>query len=424
MSIQTNKDENSKLIKEINNYITKNIILSETIDKNIYQLLLLTNYLATNEKQLEPKIFIHIVKNNYVINEILSSLLKNRDIICKNATYKMLYQNDLFFSLVDAYCYIHNIDNELFTIDNFTEEDESVYYDTYTNDIVNDYLKQLMNTKLLTAEEERQLLIRKSNNDEDAKRELIEKNLRLVVNIAKRYTSHGIPLIDLIQEGNIGLMTAVDKFDITKENRFSTYAVWWIRQAITRMIATTGKLIYVPVNVTEQVNKYLKAKSILHEKLGYQPTTKQIAEYMHKSELEIKKIEKAQFDVVSLNSPVDEEHETELGDLIAGEELFEENIFDKELHVLITKMLNQIDFTPNERIAIQLRYGINCDHPMTLDEIAKKIGITRERVRQIEAKALRKIRNSSYLKLLAGYHDSSKKVENNSYSYCYSKNGF
>lgn len=424
MFIQSSKDEKLEFMKEINAYIAKNVVLSDDIDKNMYQLSMIINYLAINERELELKMLISLVKNNHIINEILNIVFQNRTTIFKNQKYKIICGNDLFISLIDAYCYINNIDNDILTNDTFKVDEENEYYDANVTDIVSDYLNQLRYTTLLTEKEERQLLIRKANNDEEAKNELIERNLRLVVNIAKRYTNHGIPLIDLIQEGNIGLMTAVEKFDVTKENRFSTYAVWWIRQAITRMIATNGKLITIPVGVTEQVNKYLKATKFLQDKLGHQPSTTELAEYMNKSEAEIHEIERAQFDIVSLNAPIDEEHGSELGDFIADEESFEENIFDKELHQLIMKMINQINFTPNERIVIQLRHGLNCDHPMTLDEIAKKIGITRERVRQIEAKSLRKIRNSSYIKTLQGYYDPSEKVENKNYSYSFSKNGF
>lgn len=423
MLSNTHKHENAKFIKEINEYISKNIVLNDNIDKNIYQLLMLCNYITTNEKSTDAKIIIYLVKVHSIISDILDNILSNQSAIFKTQKYKKLAQNDLFISFIDAYCYINNIDNDIITNDNFNEEDEN-YYDVHNSDIVTDYLKQLQNITLLTADEERQLLIRKTNNDEYAKKELVERNLRLVVNIAKRYAHLGVPLMDLIQEGNIGLMTAVEKFDVSKENRFSTYAVWWIRQSITRTIATRGKIISIPVSATDQVNKYVKATRFLQDELGHHPSNKEIAEYMNKSESDILKIQKIQFDIVSLNAPLDEEHGSELGDLIADEESFEEKVFEKELHTLIMKMLNHVDFTPNEKFVLQLRNGINCDHPMTLDEIAKKIGITRERVRQIEAKGLRKIRSSSYLKLLAGYYDPSAKVENNNYGYCYSKNGF
>jgi RNA polymerase primary sigma factor len=271
------------------------------------------------------------------------------------------------------------------------------------DDSVKMYLKDIGKVALLTADEEVELAKRMEEGDEEAKKILSEANLRLVVSIAKRYVGRGMQFLDLIQEGNLGLMKAVEKFDYTKGFKFSTYATWWIRQAITRAIADQARTIRIPVHMVETINKQVRATRQLLQKLGREPSPEEIAEYLGCPEEKVREIQKIAQDPVSLETPIGEEEDSHLGDFIEDDralspsDVAESNMLKEQL----IQVLNTL--TPREEKVLRLRYGLDDSHPRTLEEVGKEFNVTRERIRQIEAKALRKLRHPNRLKKLKDF---------------------
>src|SRR5574344_3001220 len=273
------------------------------------------------------------------------------------------------------------------------------------DDSVRMYLKEIGKIPLLSADKERDLAQRMMAGDDDAKDLLVESNLRLVVSIAKKYMNRGLSLLDLIQEGNIGLIKAVDKFDYTKGFKFSTYATWWIRQAITRAIADQARTIRIPVHMVETINKLTRIQRQLVQDLGREPTTEELAECMGMEPAKIREIQKISQDPISIDKPVGEEEDSHLVDFISNDELAapEEEVARNLLKEDLIKALNTL--TDRERKVIELRFGLKDGVPMTLEQVGKKLGVTRERIRQIEAKAIRKLSRASSSKKLEGYTD-------------------
>lgn len=274
-----------------------------------------------------------------------------------------------------------------------------------TDDPVKVYLKDIGKVPLLSMEEEIELARLMGQGDEFAKAKLSEANLRLVVSIAKRYVGRGMLFLDLIQEGNLGLMKAVEKFDYTKGFRFSTYATWWIRQAITRSIADQARTIRIPVHMVETINKLIRTTRTLVQELGRDPSPEEISKEMGISEERVREIQRIALDPVSLETPIGEEEDSHLGDFI------EDNNASAPQDVAAFTMLKEqllliLDtLTPREEMVLRLRYGIDDGHPRTLEEVGKEFGVTRERIRQIEAKALRKLRHPSRSKKLKDFID-------------------
>ena len=273
------------------------------------------------------------------------------------------------------------------------------------DDSVKMYLKEIGKIELLNADQERDIAQRMADGDEDAKEMLINSNLRLVVSIAKKYMNRGLSLLDLIQEGNIGLIKAVDKFDYTKGFKFSTYATWWIRQAITRAIADQARTIRIPVHMVETINKLTRVQRQLVQDLGREPTTEELAKEMSMEPAKIREIQKISQDPISIDKPVGEEEDRHLVDFISNDELAapEEEVARILLKEDLIKALNSL--TERERKVIELRFGLKDGIPMTLEQVGKKLGVTRERIRQIEAKAIRKLSRASSSKKLEGYTD-------------------
>ena len=273
------------------------------------------------------------------------------------------------------------------------------------DDSVKMYLKDIGRVPLLTAEEELKLAQDMANGDAEAKTKLINANLRLVVSIAKRYVGRGMQFLDLIQEGNLGLMKAVDKFDYTKGFKFSTYATWWIRQAITRSIADQARTIRIPVHMVETINKLVKVSRVLLQQYGREPTQAEIAEAMGISEARVVEIQKIAQDPVSLETPIGEEDDSHLGDFIedvnaASPSDVAEN---KMLKEQVEEILNTL--APREAMVLILRYGLRDNRPRTLEEDGKVFNVTRERIRQIEAKALRRLKHPNKTKKLRDFLD-------------------
>ena len=275
-------------------------------------------------------------------------------------------------------------------------------------DPVRMYLKEIGKVPLLTAEEEIELSKQMEMGGEigkKAQQRLAEANLRLVVSIAKRYVGRGMLFLDLIQEGNLGLIKAVEKYDYRKGFKFSTYATWWIRQAITRAIADQARTIRIPVHMVETINKLTRVQRQLVQDLGREPTTEELAEAMGMEVAKIREIQKISQDPISIDKPVGEEEDSHLVDFISNDELAapEEEVARILLKEDLIQALNGL--TDRERRVIELRFGLKDGVPMTLEQVGKKLGVTRERIRQIEAKAIRKLNRSPKSKKLEGYSD-------------------
>ena len=291
-----------------------------------------------------------------------------------------------------------------------TIEDDDISLDKIIDSSVDDsvkiYLKDIGKVPLLTGEQEIELAKRMKEGDEEAKHLLSEANLRLVVSIAKRYVGRGMQFLDLIQEGNLGLMKAVEKFDYTKGFKFSTYATWWIRQAITRAIADQARTIRIPVHMVETINKQVRATRQLLQQLGREPSAEEIAQHLGCSVERVREIQKIAQDPVSLETPIGEEEDSHLGDFIedtgalSPSDVAESNMLKEQL----IQVLNTL--TPREEKVLRLRYGLDDSHPRTLEEVGKEFNVTRERIRQIEAKALRKLRHPNRLKKLKDFGTS------------------
>ena len=271
------------------------------------------------------------------------------------------------------------------------------------DDPVKVYLKEIGRVPLLSAEEEVELAIRMSEGDVAAKKRLSEANLRLVVSIAKRYVGRGMQFLDLIQEGNLGLIKAVEKFDHTKGFKFSTYATWWIRQAITRAIADQARTIRIPVHMVETINKVKKVNSQLLHENGHEPTNEQIAEKLEMPVEKVREIMRVAQEPVSLETPIGEEEDSHLGDFIPDEDAPAPS--DVASHTMLKEKLAEVlsTLTPREEKVLRLRFGLEDGRSRTLEEVGKEFNVTRERIRQIEAKALRKLRHPSRSKKLKDF---------------------
>ena len=273
------------------------------------------------------------------------------------------------------------------------------------DDPVKVYLKEIGRVPLLTPDEEVDLAVRISNGDEAAKKRLSEANLRLVVSIAKRYLGRGMQFLDLIQEGNLGLIKAVEKFDYTKGFKFSTYATWWIRQAITRAIADQARTIRIPVHMVETINKVKKVSSQLLHANGREPSAEEIAEELDMPVEKVREIMRVAQEPVSLETPIGEEEDSHLGDFIHDDDA--PAPADAASHTLLKETLSSVldSLTPREEKVLRLRFGLEDGRSRTLEEVGKEFNVTRERIRQIEAKALRKLRHPSRSKKLKDFLD-------------------
>ena len=332
-------------------------------------------------------------KQGFITYEQLAEELKGLDVDSDSL-------DDLYNVLVDANIDIVTEDGsddasgEEITSDVMVE-DITLSKDVKINDPVRMYLKEIGRINLLTSDEEFEYAKRAEEGDEEAKRMLAESNLRLVVSIAKRYVGRGMLFLDLIQEGNIGLMKAVDKFDPTKGYKFSTYATWWIRQAITRAIADQARTIRVPVHMVETINKLARVQRQLTQELNREPTDEEIAKKLGISIDKVREVYKISQDPVSLETPIGEEDDSHLGDFIKDERTMgpEEYATVEMLKEELSGVLSTL--TDREEKVLRLRFGLNDGQCRTLEEVGRIFGFTRERIRQIEAKALRKLRHPS-----------------------------
>ena len=302
---------------------------------------------------------------------------------------------------------VEDMEKELEEIEISKEEleDLSVPEGISIDDHVKMYLKEIGKVNLLSAEEETELARRMSEGDEVAKKKLAEANLRLVVSIAKRYVGRGMLFLDLIQEGNLGLIRAVDKFDYTKGYKFSTYATWWIRQAITRAIADQARTIRIPVHMVETINKLVRVSRQLVQELGREPTPEELAKGLNMSVEKVREISKISQEPVSLETPIGEEEDSHLGDFIPDDDAPAPS--EAASYVLLKEQLVEVlkTLTDREAKVLKLRFGLIDGRQRTLEEVGKEFNVTRERIRQIEAKALRKLRHPSRSKKLKDFLD-------------------
>ncbi len=285
------------------------------------------------------------------------------------------------------------------------EDEESTADNVNIDDPVKVYLKEIGRVPLLTSEEETELAQRMAEGDEYAKKRLSEANLRLVVSIAKRYVGRGMQFLDLIQEGNLGLIKAVEKFDHTKGFKFSTYATWWIRQAITRAIADQARTIRIPVHMVETINKVKKVSNQLLHKNGHEPTADEIAKELDMPVDKVREIMRVAQEPVSLETPIGEEEDSHLGDFIPDDDA--PAPAEAASHTLLKEQLSEVlkTLTPREEKVLRLRFGLEDGRNRTLEEVGREFNVTRERIRQIEAKALRKLRHPSRSKKLKDFLD-------------------
>ena len=320
--------------------------------------------------------------------------------------YEMLEDNGVELPGMPSSAEIEELEREVSKFDNSANMERILEQEGVTiDDPVRQYLKEIGRIPLLDGEKEKELAERMLSGDEEAKNTLVESNLRLVVSIAKKYLGRGMYFLDLIQEGNLGLMKAVEKFDHTKGYKFSTYATWWIRQAITRSIADQARTIRIPVHMVETIHKVTKYSRQMLQELGREPTAEEIGEKIGLSADRVREILKISQDPVSLETPIGEEEDSHLGDFIpdddtpapsdAAASTILREVIERELHTL----------TPREEHVIKLRFGLYDGRNRTLEEVGKEFDITRERIRQIEAKALRKLRHPSRARHLRGFLD-------------------
>ena len=342
-------------------------------------------------------------QQGYVTYEQLADQLKGLDVDSDtlDELYNFLVENNIEIVAEDG--------SDDATGDEITEdmsvENLTLTKDVKINDPVRMYLKEIGRINLLTSDEEFEYAQRAVEGDEEAKRMLAESNLRLVVSIAKRYVGRGMLFLDLIQEGNIGLMKAVDKFDPTKGYKFSTYATWWIRQAITRAIADQARTIRVPVHMVETINKLARVQRQLTQELNREPTDEEIAKKIGISVEKVREVYKISQDPVSLETPIGEEDDSHLGDFLEDEGAMSPD--DYASNELLKDELNEVllELTDREEKVLRLRFGLDDGRTRTLEEVGKEFNVTRERIRQIEAKALRKLKHPSRSKRLKDFLD-------------------
>ena len=404
--IKTKLLDHNESIRILNNYIQ--ITVKKTDDYNVImkQIRAFNSFLEKYNYVPTPEVLIELINKNENLNDLIKIIfLKNKDMIVSGNIEKLTDNNTLIL-LLEAYCLINNIEIK-------QSEENNDYYDDSDlkmTDSIKIYLREIGEYPLLSIEQQRDLAFKILEGDNKARELFINSNLRLVVNVAKRYIGNGLTFLDLIQEGNLGLITAVDKYDVKKGFNFSTYAIWWIRQAITKAIEYKGRTIRIAAHVYEKVQLYKKVFRNLEIKLNREPTINEIADEMELSVSEVSDLQQLQIDVVSINAIIEDEKRTELEDFIVSTDESPEDIATKEnMKQDINNLLISCNLKPRERDILILRYGLDGKEPMTLVEIGKIYNLTRERVRQIESNALKKIRKSNFVKRLVDYTESPTK---------------
>ena len=394
----------------LNNYINKKLVNVSNSKDAIQNFKKLSDFLGTYNYIPNLDLLINLINENVNFNKMITLIFNEyHDQIISGKAEEIFYDS-LLLSVIDAYCMLNNI--EIDDVENINEDyDSSIINST---SIINTYLKEIGRIPVLSKEEERKLFVRINEGDSEAKDLFIKSNLKLVVSIAKKYTDRGLSLLDLIQEGNLGLMLAVDKYDVNKGFKFSTYATHWIRQAITRSIANKGRNVRISAHMYEKISQYKQIVTKMEDKLVRNPTIKEIAKEMDLSVSDVSMLRNFQVDTVSLNTYVGEDEESELEDFIPSNSDTPEEIFmNDSLQSQVKILFEKCKLRPNEIDVLMLRYGFNDKEPMTLEEIGEKYNVSRERIRQIQVGAIKKIRRSMYIKELAVYmNNPEQSLEN------------
>lgn len=385
--LTTGKNKGGKDLSKLNDFIENTFNNVDDYIINYQNMIKFKSFLECNHYSVEPDMLMSLINKNSNFKKALESIVnRNLNMISKGNISAIFRNNDTLTAILEAYCDLNGI--ELIENVELTEVN--------TTDSLTLYFTDISNTKVFTADEERKLLIKCKSGDIDARNKLIENNLRLVAYIAKRYIGRGISYQDLIQEGNFGLMKAIDKFDLRKGYKLSTYATWWIKQAIARAIADQSRIIRIPVYLVEMINRYKRIELQLINEFSRNPSYQEMAEAMNLSLDVIKKLDKLKDDTISLNIMVGEEDDSELGECLKEDNAKtpEEIVVNESIDEMVTKLISECDLTSRELFILKERYGgfLSSDKK-TLEEIGNNLGITRERTRQIEAGALTKIKN-------------------------------
>lgn len=408
-------EEENQAIKVVSNFIKKNIKPQNKYQDNIISFEKIVNFFHDFNCFPPPNLLIELIDKNDTLNKILQDVVENNLEILQKYDIDSKFSDDISKNFIELYCLKNNI--EIKKDDDIQEEDYTEFITditntVYTDDSVKMYLQEI-HKPILTKEQEKSLALRIRNGDEKAKELFIERNLRLVIKVARKYTGHGISFLDLIQEGNLGLIKAVDKFDVTKGYKFSTYATCWIRQSIQRSLGNKSRNIRLPVHLYEKVKKYELLKKELSLKFNREPTFEELSKKMRVSIDTIYKYERLEHDTISLNMIVGDE-DSELEDFISlSTESIDNQFIEENLKDVIENLLKNSNLTTKEIDILKLRFGIGTNDPKTLEETGKIYGVSRERIRQIQEKALKKIRRSYNVKELAIYMDNPKEAKKN-----------
>ena len=407
-----NKDFDKSFVV-INNLIDKEFKECKSYNDSIENLKTIEKIFKKLNYIPNPDITMKLIDENLLLSETIKIIVNNDlDIITKGETNK-IFDNDTIILIIESYCMMNNIKIQESEEDNEEFEENIINYEGETIDIVKLYFNEISRRKLLTLDEEIRLTRRIKDGDEEARKIFIESNLRLVVSVARKHLNQGLSFLDLIQEGNIGLMKAVDKFDSSKGYRFSTYATWWIRQGITRAISNKSRNVRIPVYLHRRINKFNKVAKELEMKYGREAKIEEIANELKISVKYAQEIYQYKNDSISINLLVGDDKDNELGNIISSKNIGpDEQAMTDLMKFQVKQLLEKCNLKPVEKKVILLRFGFN-NTPMTLGEIGNIYNISRQRVNQIEASALMKLRKYKNITDFAGYMENPKEAINN-----------
>lgn len=402
-------------IELTNQFIAKNISLEKEYKKNMLSFGKLIKFFAEFNYYPSPDFIMELINKNDILDELLQKLVENNLEALQKYDISLTFKDDISINFIELYCSKNSIKIQQ---DYQLEEEYMEILDDDTNNFyINNSIKmylQEINKPILTKEQERELAFKIKDGDESAKKLFIERNLKLVVSIAKKYTISGIPFLDLIQEGNLGLIKAVDRFDITKGYKFSTYATWWIKQAIQSGIVDKGRNIRLPRYLHERMRKYNESKKSLSTKLNREPTPEELSKEFNIPIDTIFKLNQIQDDTVSLNKIINDENGNELEQFINDEgTTIDKNIIENDLRDTVEQLINKSNLTEREIGVLKLRFGFYDDHKPTLEEVGEIYGVSRERIRQIQERALKKLRKSKNINNFAIYMDNPDEAMKN-----------